>query len=53
MKKNGESSNIDITVYGGDFEHFYWNVKDEYSFNLEKLILLNIRVPAPLNNSCF
>ena len=25
---NTERSDIDIAVYGGDFEHFYWDVKE-------------------------
>lgn len=24
-----ERSDIDIAVYGGDFEHFYWDVKEK------------------------
>ena len=26
---NTERSDIDIAVYGGDFEHFYWDVKEK------------------------
>ena len=26
---NTERSDIDIAVYGGDFEHFYWGVKEK------------------------
>ena len=26
---NTERSDIDIAVYGGDFDHFYWDVKEE------------------------
>ena len=26
---NTERSDIDIAVYGGDFDHFYWDVKEK------------------------
>ena len=26
---NAERSDIDIAVYGGDFDHFYWDVKEK------------------------
>ena len=26
---NTERSDIDTAVYGGDFEHFYWDVKEQ------------------------
>ena len=26
---NTERSDIDLAVYGGDFEHFYWDVKEK------------------------
>ena len=26
---NTERSNIDIAVYGGDFDNFYWDVKEK------------------------
>ena len=26
---NTERSDIDIAVYGGDFDHFYWDVKEQ------------------------
>ncbi len=26
---NTERSDIDIVVYGGDFDHFYWDVKEK------------------------
>lgn len=26
---NTERSDIDIAVYGGEFEHFYWDVKEK------------------------
>ena len=29
---NTERSDIDIAVYGGDFDHFYWDVKEKCTF---------------------
>ena len=26
---NAETSDIDIAVYGGDFDHFYWDVNEK------------------------
>lgn len=26
---NTERSDIDIAVYGGDFDHFYWDIKEK------------------------
>lgn len=38
---NTERSDIDIAVYGGDFDHFYWDVKEktheEFAEYLRKL----------------
>ena len=27
---NTERSDIDIAVYGGDFDSFYWDIKEKY-----------------------
>jgi len=31
-------SDIDIAVYGGDFEHFYWDVKE----NMHSLLMFDV-----------
>ena len=35
---NTERSDIDIAVYGGDFEHFYWDVKE----NVPSLLMFDV-----------
>ena len=30
---NTERSDIDIAVYGGDFDGFYWEVKEKYTYS--------------------
>ena len=35
---NTERSDIDIAVYGGDFEHFYWDVKE----NVPALLMFDV-----------
>ena len=35
---NTERSDIDIAVYGGDFEHFYWDVKE----NMLSLLMFDV-----------
>ena len=35
---NTERSDIDIAVYGGDFEHFYWDVKEK----IQSLLMFDI-----------
>ena len=35
---NTERSDIDIAVYGGDFEHFYWDVKE----NMHSLLMFDV-----------
>ena len=35
---NTERSDIDIAVYGGDFEHFYWDVKE----NVPSLFMFDV-----------
>lgn len=35
---NTERSDIDIAVYGGDFDDFYWNVKEK----IHSLLMLDI-----------
>ena len=33
---NTERSDIDIAVYGGDFDGFYWDISDELKEEIEK-----------------
>lgn len=35
---NTERSDIDIAVHGGDFEHFYWDVKE----NVPSLLMFDV-----------
>ena len=35
---NTERSDIDIAVYGGEFDHFYWDVKE----NIHSLLMFDI-----------
>ena len=31
---NTERSDVDIAVYGGDFDEFYWDINSECTFSL-------------------
>ena len=44
---NTERSDIDIAVYGGDFEEFYWAVKE----NIHSLLMFDIvQADAPISD---
>ena len=44
---NTERSNIDIAVYGGDFDNFYWDVKEK----IHSLLMFDIvQADAPISD---
>ena len=44
---NTERSDIDIAVYGGDFDHFYWDVKEK----IHSLLMFDIvQADAPISD---
>ena len=46
---NTERSDIDIAVYGGDFDSFYWNIKENiYSLLSFDVVDMNSRVTEEL-----
>ena len=43
---NTERSDIDIAVYGGDYDHFYWDVKEK----IHSLLMFDIvQADAPIS----
>lgn len=48
---NGERSDIDIAVYGGDFDSFYWDVKEKtHSLLMFDIVQMDATVAGKLNN---
>lgn len=48
---NGERSDIDIAVYGGDFDSFYWDVKEKtHSLLMFDIVQMDAAVAGKLNN---
>ncbi len=48
---NGERSDIDIAVYGGDFDSFYWDVKEKtHSLLMFDIVQMDAAVAGELNN---
>lgn len=46
---NTERSDIDIAVYGGDFEHFYWDVKENmYSLLMFDVVRADVKISDEL-----
>ena len=46
---NTERSDIDIAVYGGDFEHFYWDVKEKvHSLLMFDIVQVDVAVSDEL-----
>ena len=44
-----ERSDVDLAVYGGDFDSFYWNIKENiHSLLSFDVVDMNSRVPAEL-----
>ena len=37
---NTERSDVDIAVYGGDFDEFYWNIKE----NVHSLLMFDVMI---------
>ena len=44
---NTERSDVDIAVYGGDFDSFYWDIKE----NIHSLLMLLMQMLQFLKNS--
>ena len=46
---NTERSDIDIAVYGGDFDHFYWDVKEKvHSLLMFDIVQVDVAVSDEL-----
>ena len=48
---NGNRSDVDIAVYGGDFDSFYWDVKEKtHSLLMFDIVQMDAAVAGELNN---